>query len=721
MEKKCLLTDKRDVSVDQSKLTRIAILESSREERIDAVVIMDEETSSGFNGRLAFSIASCVLGASFTFGYNTGVVNTAEGVIKDFYNRTYVNRDGKAMTQSTMTLLWSFTVAAFALGGMIGGFQCWILLKGTLLRNNLLNLLGGLLMLFSDNAKSYEMLIVGRLVIGICAGIFTGAAPLYLSEIAPISLRGFAGVFNQLAITFGVMISEILGLQFILGTANYWKYAVGMTIVPMCFQLCTLIWCPESPRYLMLLKNDEESAEKALYFGKELFSHIIFFAMEDDMKFIIDITNRAKIAWSLLVKWIGALGSLVSWSSVSGSADDDWIDRVNHIWTVLLLALFAVVVTSGQYILGDAIQCWTPAEFTGQFNSYAKSICWISNTYYIPQGDVIPENIATRQEAEITYYQWVPIILLFQALMFKIPNIAWRLLNGYSGINMDKICILSESTLMSSPDDRQKNISHIAKYMHRWIESQRDFHDNALVRMRRRVSSVIIFCLGKRDGTFLTGYYIFIKFLYAANVVGQFFLLNAFMATDYNVFGFEVMSYLFTNGEWTPSPRFPRVTLCDFVIRQLSNHHRYTVQCVLPLNLFNEKIFIFLWFWLFLMAFLTFFNFASWLYYTLFKENRTRYVKKYLNLCNEISTGFDKKLARKFADDYLRNDGIFVLRVIEKNSSGMVLCDLVISLWKLFKEEYGTAKKPEVIDTEPVKNGKINNDGYISKTPYDVS
>ncbi|VDH89420.1 MFS transporter, SP family, arabinose:H+ symporter, partial [Mytilus galloprovincialis] len=231
--------------------------------------------NKGFNGRLAFSIASCVLGASFTFGYNTGVVNTAEGVIKDFYNRTYVNRDGKAMTQSTMTLLWSFTVAAFALGGMIGGFSAGYFCnkygrKGTLLRNNLLNLLGGLLMLFSDNAKSYEMLIVGRLVIGICAGIFTGAAPLYLSEIAPISLRGFAGVFNQLAITFGVMISEILGLQFILGTANYWKYAVGMTIVPMCFQLCTLIWCPESPRYLMLLKNDEESAEK----GKSFFSSL---------------------------------------------------------------------------------------------------------------------------------------------------------------------------------------------------------------------------------------------------------------------------------------------------------------------------------------------------------------------------------------------------------------------------------------------------------------
>jgi hypothetical protein len=35
----------------------------------------------GFTGRLAFAIAACVLGSSFMFGYNTGVVNTSEEVI----------------------------------------------------------------------------------------------------------------------------------------------------------------------------------------------------------------------------------------------------------------------------------------------------------------------------------------------------------------------------------------------------------------------------------------------------------------------------------------------------------------------------------------------------------------------------------------------------------------------------------------------------------------
>lgn len=57
---------------------------------------------------------------------------------------------------------------------------------------------------------------------------------------------------------------------------------------------------------------------------------------------------------------------------------------------------------------------------TGSYVAYTKNVCWISNTYYVPLGDSIPRNISEREDKEISYYQWVPIILLFQALMFKV-------------------------------------------------------------------------------------------------------------------------------------------------------------------------------------------------------------------------------------------------------------------------------------------------------------
>ena len=62
---------------------------------------------------------------------------------------------------------------------------------------------------------------------------------MYLSEIAPVSLRGLCGVFNQLSITFGVLMSQVIGLNEVLGKKHTWQFALGilgLVIKIQCFK-----------------------------------------------------------------------------------------------------------------------------------------------------------------------------------------------------------------------------------------------------------------------------------------------------------------------------------------------------------------------------------------------------------------------------------------------------------------------------------------------------
>lgn len=70
---------------------------------------------------------------------------------------------------------------------------------------------------------------------------------------------------------------------------------------------------------------------------------------------------------------------------------------------------------------------------------------------------------------------------------------------------------------------------------------------------------------------------------------------------------------------------------CNFAVRNLAdNIHTYTVQCSLPINIFNEKIFLIVWFWLYLITIFTLFGFFYWLtslfYPQFYKSNLIRYL-----------------------------------------------------------------------------------------------
>ena len=140
-------------------------------------------------------------------------------------------------------------------------------------------------------------------------------------------------------------------------------------------------------------------------------------------------------------KIVGVIGGVPQAASRN---DDDFSDRLNHRYTTAMLIAFAVIVSTKQYV-GDPISCWVPAHFTGSHESYTNDYCWVRNTYYLSFDEYIPKEHESDKRHMIPYYQWMPIILLLQALFFHLPIMVWRTLNRKSGIDVNNIVEAGES------------------------------------------------------------------------------------------------------------------------------------------------------------------------------------------------------------------------------------------------------------------------------------
>uniref|UniRef100_A0A3B1JPR4 Solute carrier family 2 member 3a n=1 Tax=Astyanax mexicanus TaxID=7994 RepID=A0A3B1JPR4_ASTMX len=202
------------------------------------------------------------------FGYNTGVINAPEQV-KAFFNETWVRRYGKPIDAGVCTLVWSLAVAIFSVGGMVGSFSVGVVAdkfgrRRSMFIVNILAVIGGSLMGLCTLCSSFEMVIAGRLVIGLFCGLFTGLTPMYVGEVSPTPLRGAFGTLHQLGVVVGILISQIFGLEFLLGSDKLWPLLLALTVIPAVLQCLLLPFCPESPRYLLINLNKEEEARKAL-------------------------------------------------------------------------------------------------------------------------------------------------------------------------------------------------------------------------------------------------------------------------------------------------------------------------------------------------------------------------------------------------------------------------------------------------------------------------
>ncbi|THD28877.1 Innexin [Fasciola hepatica] len=151
--------------------------------------------------------------------------------------------------------------------------------------------------------------------------------------------------------------------------------------------------------------------------------------------------------------------------------DDDFADRLNYQYTGVLLFLFIGLIGVRQYV-GKPIQCWIPQEFTRGWEEYAENYCWVANTYFAPVQDRLPP-VPDRRELLLVYYQWAPIVMAAQALLFYLPCLTWRLGMAHSGFNLHRILQMAAEANEMVPETAAKTVAILSHYIKCCIQRQK--------------------------------------------------------------------------------------------------------------------------------------------------------------------------------------------------------------------------------------------------------
>lgn len=100
-------------------------------------------------------------------------------------------------------------------------------------------------------AVNLEMLILGRIMLGVGIGFGNQAVPLYLSEMAPTHLRGGLNMMFQLATTLGIFTANMINY----GTQKLdpwgWRLSLGLAAFPALLMTVGGLLLPETPNSLM--------------------------------------------------------------------------------------------------------------------------------------------------------------------------------------------------------------------------------------------------------------------------------------------------------------------------------------------------------------------------------------------------------------------------------------------------------------------------------------
>lgn len=207
-------------------------------------------------GKILFLSLVAALGG-FLFGFDSGVINgTVEALQSEFGS----NDVGTGFNVASMLL--GCAVGAFFAGNIADRFgrRPAMIITGIAF---IISAWG------SGISGSSPEFVFFRIIGGLAVGAASILAPAYISEIAPPSIRGKLATLQQLMIVTGLFMAFVSN-YFIAGSAGSaeevfmmgfeaWQWMYWVEILPASLFLIALFFIPESPRYLVAAKKEDEA------------------------------------------------------------------------------------------------------------------------------------------------------------------------------------------------------------------------------------------------------------------------------------------------------------------------------------------------------------------------------------------------------------------------------------------------------------------------------
>ncbi|XP_028981743.1 innexin shaking-B [Diachasma alloeum] len=276
---------------------------------------------------------------------------------------------------------------------------------------------------------------------------------------------------------------------------------------------------------------------------------------------------------------------------VQRASEDTFIFRLHYRATVAFL-LAGCLTLACKSISGSPIHC----ESSGAVDKEVlETFCWLHTTYSminafnVTIGRAVPYPGVTNSKTDVhvhdhhplvkqhKYYQWVIFALLLQAILFYTPRWLWK---GWEGGKIHALMMDLDIGLCSEVEKKQKK-----KMLLDYLWENLRYHNWWAYR------------------------YYLCEVLALLNVVGQMFLMNRFFDGAFLTFGIDVLRFIESDQEDRVDPMiyvFPRMTKCTFYKYGVSGEvERHDAVCILPLNVVNEKIYVFLWFWFLFLGILS--------------------------------------------------------------------------------------------------------------------